>query len=71
MCTCCKYANFVEIATCVRAQQCENTLSLNHRNTFVYTNMTTATQTYPESHWKYMELQVVSRLGIAYLALKV
>ena len=23
MCVCCKYANFVEIATCVRAQRCE------------------------------------------------
>ena len=23
MCMCCKYANFVEIATCVRAQRCE------------------------------------------------
>ena len=28
-----KYANFVEIATYVRAQRCEKTLSLNHRNT--------------------------------------
>ena len=59
MCVCCKYANFVEIATCVRVQRCENTLSLNHRNTFVYTNMATATRTYPESQRKYTALQVV------------
>ena len=36
-------------------------LSLNHRNTFVYTNMATATRTYLESQWKYTELQVVYR----------
>ena len=47
------------LATCVRAQRCEKTLSLNHRNTFVYTNMATATRTYPESQRKYTELQVV------------
>ena len=56
---CCKYANFVEITTCVRAQCCEKTFSLNHHNTFVYTNMATATRTYPESQRKYTELQVV------------
>ena len=27
MCVCCKYANFVEIATCVRAQRCEKAFS--------------------------------------------
>ena len=51
MTVCCKYANLVEIATCVRAQRCENTR--------VYTNMATATRTFPESQRKYTDLQLV------------
>ena len=45
----------------VYMQRCEKMLSLNHRNTFVYTNMATATRTYPESQRKYTELRVVYR----------
>ena len=39
MCVCCKYANSVEIATCVRAQRCEK-LTLDHRDTDVSGKLT-------------------------------
>ena len=50
MCVCCKYTNFVGIATCVHVralQRCEKCF-LNHWH-FVYTNMANTTQMYPES----------------------